>query len=90
MRTFLPGSDPLGDVGPLVRVLYRLVSSPSCDVVLYTEVKAAWLAHGTLATWALSWQLVPAGSLLPSVVRAVWRQALTPGLPKFSDVFPVV
>jgi len=40
--------------------------------------------------WALSWELVPAGSLLPSVMRALWRQALTHGLPKFSDVRPVV
>ncbi len=57
---------------------------------LCCEVIRAWLAHITLATSALWWQLEPAGSLLPLVMRVLWHQALTAGLPKFSDTFSVV
>ncbi len=57
---------------------------------LFCEVTPAWLEHVTLATWALCWQLEPAGCLLPSVMRGLWLQDLTAGLPTFSEVRPVL
>ena len=56
----------------------------------WCEGTPAWLAHITLATWAIWLQLERAGSLFPLVMRALWSQALSAGLPTFSAVRPLM
>ena len=57
---------------------------------LFSEVTPAWLAHPSLVTSDLWWQLEPSCTLLSKVMRALLRQVLMAGLPKISDVSPVM